>query len=146
MELICEFFEKALRRVVIIEANSAPHFNFYNPISEIASPCKHGEVAFGVETGEIPNSQMTSSSVWNAVYSAQKGRLYGVGSWIARRNDQNQWIQVDLGRKEVVTAIATQGRSNSNQWVKTFSVSYSLDGKTFESFKINGAVKVRIVL
>ena len=67
-------------------------------------------------------------------------------SWSARRNDQNQWIQVDLGRKEVVTAIATQGRSNYNQWVKTYSVSYSLDGKAFEPYKINDVVKVRIII
>ena len=102
-------------------------------------------MALGVETGKITNLQMTSSSFWSAALSTQKGRLYGVGSWSARQNDQNQWIQVHLGEEEVVTAIATQGRSNYNQWVKTYSVSYRLAGKTFESYKIDGVVKVRIV-
>jgi hypothetical protein len=88
---------------------------------------------------------MTSSSIWNAALSTQQGRLNSASSWTARKQDQNQWIQIDLGEEEIITAIATQGRSNYNQWVKTYSVSYSLDGKTFESCKINGAVKVRIV-
>jgi len=87
---------------------------------------------------------MTSSSSWNAALATHKGRLYGTGSWSARVNNQNQWIQVDLGKEEVVTAIATQGRSNSNQWVKTFSVSSSSDGKTFESYKADGRIKVGI--
>ena len=117
---------------------------FYDDILDTVSPCKYGEVALGVETGKISNAQMTSSSSWNAALATGKGRLYGVGSWSARINDENQWIVVDLGRDEVVTAIATQGRSNYNQWVKTYSVSSSLDGKTFESYEVGGSVKVRI--
>ena len=85
---------------------------------------------------------MTASSIWSAALSTRQGRLNRPGSWSARRNDQNQWIQADLGRKEVVTAIATQGRSNYNQWVKTYSISYSLDGKTFEPYTIHGSQKV----
>ena len=104
-------------------------------------------MTLGVETGgRIPNSQITASSYWGATLSPQKGRLYGIGSWSARRNDQNQWIQVDLGGKEFVTAVATQGRNNYNQWVKTYSVSYSSSGKTFESYKVGGEVKVKIVV
>ena len=109
----------------------------------MVNPCKYGDVTLGVETGKISNSQMTSSSSWSAALATTKGRLYGTGSWSARANDQNQWIQVDLGKEEVVTAIATQGRSNSNQWVKTFSVSSSSDGNTFESYKADGRLKVR---
>ena len=119
--------------------NRTYFFAFLIPVG----PCKSGEVALGVENRKIANSQMKSSSSWNAAFSAQKGRLYGVGSWIARVNDQNQWIQVDLGRKEVVTAIATQGRGHYNQWVRTYSISYSLDGKTFQPYSINGRLKVR---
>ncbi|XP_028417633.1 uncharacterized protein LOC114542082, partial [Dendronephthya gigantea] len=103
-------------------------------------PCKSGEEALGVENGKI--SDITASSVWNAALSTQQGRLNSRSSWSARRNDQNQWIQVDLGRKETITVIATQGRSNYNQWVKTFSVFYSLNGHTFEPYKINGIQKV----
>ena len=88
---------------------------------------------------------MTSSSAYSARVSTKQGRLNGPDSWSARRNDQNQWIQVDFGKQQLVTAIATQGRSNFNQWVKTYSVSFSINGKTFESYKVNGVVQVRII-
>ena len=75
--------------------------------------------------------------------STRQARLNGGASWSARRNDKNQWIQVDLGRQEKVTTIATQGRRNAEQWVKSYSVSYSSDGKNFEHYKIKGIVMVR---
>ena len=74
-----------------------------------------------------------------------KGRLNGAASWTARVRNKNQWIQVDLGRDEVVTAIATQGRANLNQWVTSYYVSYSLDGKVFVSYKTKGVVKASTV-
>jgi hypothetical protein len=85
---------------------------------------------------------MTSSSVWSGVLSTQQGRLNGPTSWSARRNDRNQWIQVDLGRQEVITMIATQGRHNFNQWVKSYFLSYSSNGVTFDDYKPDGIVKV----
>ena len=106
-------------------------------------PCNSEETAFGVEDRKIKDSQITASSVWSASLSTKQGRLNSASSWSARRNDQNQWIQVDLGREEVITTIATQGRANYNQWVKTYSVSLGSDGNTFEPYKIGGAVKVR---
>jgi hypothetical protein len=105
--------------------------------------CKSGEAAFGIQNGRIRDSHITASSIWSASLSTTQGRLNSASSWSARRNDQNQWIQVDLGREKVVTVIATQGRANYNQWVKTYSVSYSSNGNTFESYTIDGAVKVR---
>ena len=59
----------------------------------------------------------------------------------ARVRNKNQWIQIDLGRDEVVTAIATLGRANLNQWVTSYYVSYSLDGKVFVSYKTKLVVK-----
>ena len=96
-----------------------------------------------MQNGRIQDSQITASSIWGASLSTKQGRLNSASSWSVRRNDQNQWIQVDLGREKVVTVIATQGRANYNQWVKTYSVSYSSNGNTFESYTIDGAVKVR---
>ena len=105
--------------------------------------CQFGEVSLGVEGGRISDSQITSSSSWNSYLSTRQARLNGKASWSARRNDKNQWIQVDLGRQEIVTAIATQGRRNADQWVKSYSVSYSSNGKNFEYYKIKGIVMVR---
>lgn len=75
----------------------------------------------------------------------QRARLNARGGWASRRNDRNQWIQVDLGKDETVTAIATQGRSNLKQWVTSYHLSSSLDGITFAKYKSrNGAVKVSV--
>ena len=104
--------------------------------------CKTREASSGIRSGRTKDSQLTSSSDWSAALSASHGRMNGPASWSARRNDLNQWIQVDLGIKKPVTAIGTQGRKNHNQWVKSYSVSYSVDGKTFEYYKVDGAVKV----
>ena len=106
-------------------------------------PCRSGEAAFGMQNGRIQNSQITASTLHSPGLSPQQGRLNSASSWSAGRNDQNQWIQVDLGREEVVTAIGTQGRANYGQWVKTYSVSYGSNGNASEPYKIDDAVKVR---
>ena len=90
-----------------------------------SSPCNTSEVAFGVETGKIADSQLSSSSAYPGL-EAIRGRLKGAASWSTDVLNKNQWFQIDLGRDEVVTAIATQGRANADQWVKSYSVSYSL--------------------
>jgi hypothetical protein len=105
--------------------------------------CISDAVPFGIENGRISDSQITSSSVWSAALSTQQARLNDAASWTARQRDQNQWIQVDLGKEEVVTVIATQGRSNADQWVKAYSVSYSSDGQSFDYYKVKGTVMVR---
>ena len=96
-----------------------------------------------MQTGRIQDSQITASNIHSPGLSAQQGRLNSASSWSAGRYNQNQWIQVDLGRGEVVTAIGTQGRGDRAQWVKTYSVSYGSNGNAFESYIIDGVVKVR---
>jgi hypothetical protein len=54
------------------------------------------------------------------------------GSWCAKFNDKNQWIQVSSGGYPVSwTSIITQGRPQPqhNQFVTSYKVSYSLDGR-----------------
>ena len=85
---------------------------------------------------------ITSSTTYRPRVAAVQGRLNGAAnSWTARVRNINQWIQIDLGKNEVVTAIATQGRANLNQWVTSYYVSYSLDGNVFVSYKTKGVVK-----
>jgi hypothetical protein len=96
-----------------------------------------------MQNGRIEDFQITASTIHDAGLSTTQGRLNGRSSWSADRNDQNQWIQVDFGREEVVTAIGTQGRRNYPQWVDTYSVSYGFNGSAFEPYKINDVLKVR---
>ena len=97
-------------------------------------------MAFGVETGKIADSQISSSSAYPGL-EAVRGRLKGTSSWSARVLNKDQWIQIDLSRVEVITAIATQGRANADQWVKSYSVAYSLDGENFVPYETEDIVK-----
>ena len=50
------------------------------------------------------------------------------GSWASHAEDINQWIQVEFDTPFKIAAIQTQGRSEGGQWVKSYKLSYGLDG------------------
>ena len=96
-----------------------------------------------MEKGGISNAQITASSQYHSPYQSYNARLNsGGGSWIPTSNNAHQWLQVDLGKKTEVTGIKTQGRYNAHQWVKSYRVSYSNDGSTFQTYKENNQDKV----
>ena len=107
----------------------------------------------GMRTGAIPDAQITASSIWDSDHEAFQGRLnfQGIptksGSWSAGRNDLRQWLEVFLGGPPfTVTGIATQGRSDQDQWVTMYRLMFSDDGLRFQRYKENGhVVKVRKV-
>ena len=65
-----------------------------------------------------------------------------VGAWIASADDPAPWLKVDLKSNATLRVIATQGRSDANEWIATYEVSYSIDGLTYEKYEENGEVKV----
>ncbi|CAB3983146.1 EGF-like repeat and discoidin I-like domain-containing 3, partial [Paramuricea clavata] len=109
--------------------------------------CKQ-PLRLGVENGEIPDSQILASSEYDANHGAVNSRLNfraqgrRQGAWSSRRNDLNQWLQVNFVRQATVNEILTQGRSNADQCVTSYSVSYSNDGLNFFAYRVNGVVKV----
>ncbi|CAH1794847.1 unnamed protein product [Owenia fusiformis] len=88
----------------------------------------------------IPSSKLTSSSNYDTTMAAFRGRLFNVGDgenfghWSASSLNTDQYIQVDLGTNCTVTAIATQGRHGSDEWVTSYRVEYSLDLVTFITY------------
>ena len=105
-----------------------------------------------MENGEILDSQISASSEWDANHGKLNSRLNfkaqgrRQGAWSARHNNIYQWLQVDFGLQATLTEILTQGRNNANQWVKTYTVSYSNDGLNFFAYRVDGVVKVRLIL
>ena len=97
--------------------------------------------ALGMENSQIPDSAITASSSYNAIsFAPSIGRLHFLsagsgkyGSWAAGANNEYQWFQVDLGSWTKVSAVATQGRQDTDQWVKTYSLSFSYDGVFWET-------------
>ena len=101
--------------------------------------------ALGMESGAITDGQLSESSVRDQSHdhSARRARLNIKangrlrGAWSARRNDANQWLQIDLlDENAKVTGVATQGRDESNQWVKKYRLQYSNDGVNFQDYKV----------
>ena len=97
--------------------------------------------ALGMESGNISDSAITASTSYTAVSLAPSvGRLHFLssgsgkyGSWAAEANDKNQWFQVDFGSWTKVTAVATQGRQDADQWVKNYKLSFSYDGVFYKN-------------
>ncbi|KAL9955598.1 hypothetical protein ACROYT_G036941 [Oculina patagonica] len=104
--------------------------------------------ALGMHNGNIPDSAITASTVYNAYAKAFYGRLHSLymsgryGSWIAQKNDKFQYLQVDFGDWRKVTRVAIQGRQDADQWVKSFSLSYGYDPVFFEYYQEDDQKKV----
>uniref|UniRef100_A0A8C7X6B3 Contactin associated protein 2b n=1 Tax=Oryzias sinensis TaxID=183150 RepID=A0A8C7X6B3_9TELE len=49
----------------------------------------------------------------------------GAGGWSPLDTDRYQWLQVDLGSRKQVVAIATQGRYSSSDWTSKYRLLYS---------------------
>ena len=101
-----------------------------------------------MENGNIRDSQITASSQNDYGHRVQNGRLNfrarsgRTGAWSSGRIDRNQWLQVDFQRTTIITGVSTQGRQEATQFVKSYTISFSNDGKGFRSYKPGGLVKV----
>jgi hypothetical protein len=103
--------------------------------------CPH-PAALGLEERDIPDSKMSASSEYDQDTAAKLGRLHTEGnSWTAKENDASQYLEVQFARATTVSAVSTQGRENSDNWVKSYSLSYSTDGETWEQYTENEQVK-----
>ena len=93
-----------------------------------------------MESGAISNGQLRASTEWDANHAAIQARLHfkavpgKAGSWSAKYNNLDQWLQIDLGSKHEVTGLATQGRNGYGQWVTKHKVQYSDNGVNFQYY------------
>ena len=108
-------------------------------------------MSLGIEDGRISDSALTASTIYNGAHAATLPRLNlaaasgKVGSWAAKKNDVNQWLQIDLGTPTTVTKVATQGRQDVDQWITSYSLSYSLAGSFWVQYTVRGKKKVIVV-
>ena len=75
---------------------------------------------------------------------ATRSRLnYTAGpSWCASAGDSNPYLQIDLGSFYLICAVATQGNSMEDKWVKTYQIDTSTDGTTWKTYQENNTDKV----
>jgi len=101
-----------------------------------------------MESGAIADNEITASTLLNASTSAKNGRLnYTAGSsWCAATNDSNPYLQIDLQTLHIICAVSTQGNSQADQWVETYTLQSSTDGTTWTDYEEDGQVKVNVCL
>ncbi|XP_021022622.1 lactadherin isoform X2 [Mus caroli] len=113
------------------------------PVGYSGIHCETGcSTQLGMEGGAIADSQISASSVYMGFMGLQRwgpelARLYRTGivnAWTASNYDSKPWIQVNLLRKMRVSGVMTQGASRAGraEYLKTFKVAYSLDGRKFQ--------------
>lgn len=116
---------------------------------------------YGVLTVNPGYSQCKASSVWddNAIGTRHgTGRLDSQQAWSAKRNKGGEWWQVDLGSDKPIAGVepamvhlqilnqpshagvVTQGRTNHDQFVKSYKVKVSSDGNRWIDVDGNDAL------
>ena len=104
----------------------------------------------GMRNGLISDSQISASSQWDSNHSPSNSRLFyaphngRTGAWSSKTNDMNQWLQIDFKRLTAIVGVSTQGRAGYTQFVKSYTLSYSQDGLSFQDYKPHGLLKVNI--
>ena len=126
--------------------------NIYLPIIVSRLSVCAGNEELGLESGHITDQQIKASSSWDKRHGTANARLNlaaargKTGAWSSETLDQNQWLQVDFGRNVKVKKIATQGRQDADQWIKSYTLDYGVllvdDYSIFMPYKVNDVVKV----
>ncbi|CAH3166112.1 unnamed protein product, partial [Porites evermanni] len=129
---------KAYGRYLYIRLSSRNEFLTVCEV-EVYSYLKTESCAFdpvGVSDSSVISDQRFSASSSLSGRNPSDGRLEGSNAWIpATNNDNNDFLQIDLGSRYFVCAVATQGNPNANDWTKTYKIKTSLDNvwRTFYS-------------
>ncbi|XP_060227590.1 contactin-associated protein like 5-1-like isoform X2 [Meriones unguiculatus] len=103
---------------------TATNYNCDDPLASILSP-----KAFS------SSSDLTGSSS-----PAQLNWRMGTGGWSPADSNDQQWLQVDLGNRVEITAVATQGRYGSSDWVTSYCLMFSDTGHNWQQYKQEGSI------
>lgn len=68
--------------------------------------------------------------------------LAGAGGWSPEDSNAQQWLQMDLGGRVEVTAVATQGRYGSSDWVTSYSLLFSDTGHNWKQYQQEDSIWV----
>uniref|UniRef100_A0A8B9RKC2 Contactin associated protein-like 5a n=1 Tax=Astyanax mexicanus TaxID=7994 RepID=A0A8B9RKC2_ASTMX len=99
----------------------------------------------GSLTSGLPAASFQSSSHFSesrAAYFARLNRRDGGGGWSPQLTDRAPWLQLDLRERKEVTAVATQGRYGSHDWVSAYMLLYSDTGRVWKQYRHEDSVGV----
>nr|XP_034349234.1 contactin-associated protein like 5-1-like [Arvicanthis niloticus] len=81
-----------------------------------------------------PMAFSSSSDLTGSSSSAQLNWRMGTGGWSPADSNNQQWLQIDLGNRVEITAIATQGRYGSSDWVTSYRLMFSDTGHNWQQY------------
>ncbi|KAJ7427594.1 Contactin-associated protein-like 3 [Willisornis vidua] len=65
-----------------------------------------------------------------------RGReVAGAGGWSPLVSNKYQWLQIDLGERTEITAVATQGGYGSSDWVTSYLLMFSDSGRNWKQYR-----------
>ncbi|XP_068677363.1 uncharacterized protein [Montipora foliosa] len=99
---------------------------------------------FGISNSAVIRDQrFSASSSLGRSFLPSKGRLNGANAWIpSSTNNNNDYLQIDLGSVYFVCAVATQGNPSADDWTKTYKIETSLDNVIWQMYQENNTVKI----
>uniref|UniRef100_A0A3P8SL49 Contactin associated protein like 3 n=1 Tax=Amphiprion percula TaxID=161767 RepID=A0A3P8SL49_AMPPE len=65
----------------------------------------------------------------------------GAGGWSPLSSDRYQWLEVDLGGRTRITAVATQGRYGSSDWQTSYLLIFSDTGHNWRQYRQEGSIE-----
>ncbi|XP_037654242.1 contactin-associated protein-like 3 [Choloepus didactylus] len=86
----------------------------------------------------LPGASFSSSSELSSSHGpgfARLNRRDGAGGWSPLVSDKYQWLQIDLGERMEVTAMATQGGYGSSNWVTSYLLMFSDSGRNWKQYR-----------
>ncbi|XP_008504224.2 contactin-associated protein-like 4 [Calypte anna] len=86
----------------------------------------------------LSQSSFSSSSELSSSHSpgfARLNRREGAGGWSPLVSNKYQWLQVDLGERTEITAVATQGGYGSSDWVTSYLLMFSDTGRNWKQYR-----------
>lgn len=92
-------------------------------------------IAGECNTPLLDNAKMTASSETDSDRNAEKGRLYGGGAWTAKIADFSQNLIIKFSDKYNITAIATQGRPYTSEYVEEYKIFYGYSENDYAEYK-----------
>jgi hypothetical protein len=70
----------------------------------------------------------------------------GAGGWTPLVSNKYQWLQIDLGERMEVTAVATQGGYGSSDWVTSYLLMFSDGGRNWKQYHQEESISVCLMI
>ncbi|XP_043916578.1 contactin-associated protein-like 5 [Protopterus annectens] len=85
----------------------------------------------------LPIAAFDSSSELSGMHSPKFAKLNsrdGAGGWSPLVSNKYQWLQIDLRERAEITAVATQGKFGSSDWVTSYGLLFSDTGRNWMQY------------